>query len=149
MSKAFWKEKTLEQMNDSEWESLCDGCALCCLVKLEDEDSGDIAYTDVVCKYLNMDDCSCTDYKNRSVNVPECVSLNLERIQNFHWLPETCAYRLVSQGDDLPAWHHLITGEKATVHVYGPSVKDRAIVETQVHPDELQDRVLFWVDPKE
>jgi uncharacterized protein len=104
----FWKTKTLDQMNPEEWESLCDGCAKCCLVKLEDEDTGALAYTTLHCWFLDGKTCQCSDYANRRKYVPGCVQLTPAVVATVDWLPDSCAYRLVLAGKDLPDWHHLI-----------------------------------------
>lgn len=111
LSDHFWESKTLEKMNQTEWEALCDGCGLCCLNKLQDESTNEIAYTRVVCRYSDTQTGQCTDYANRSTNVPTCVQLTPELASEFHWLPTTCAYRLISEGKPLPSWHPLMTGD--------------------------------------
>lgn len=107
----FWETKTLDEMSQEEWESLCDGCGLCCLNKLQDEDTEEIVYTRVVCRYSNLETGQCSDYANRSVNVPTCVQLTKERVAEFDWLPDSCAYRLIYRGQPLPEWHPLVSGD--------------------------------------
>ena len=111
----FWEYKTLEQMSQQEWESLCDGCGLCCLTKLQDEETDEVVYTSVVCPYSEIDTGACKDYPNRSVNVPSCVQLTLERVSEFDWLPDSCAYRMIYRGQKLPDWHPLISGTRTTL----------------------------------
>jgi uncharacterized protein len=121
----FWKTKTLEQMSEVEWESLCDGCARCCLEKLEDEDTGKIYFTHVSCRLLDAGLCACRDYANRSEQVPDCVRLTPANVRTLNWLPPSCAYRLVAEGRDLFWWHPLISGDPNTVHEAGVSVRGR------------------------
>lgn len=141
----FWKTKSLEQMTNDEWESLCDGCARCCLIKLEDEDSHDIYFTNVVCKYLDQDKCQCTQYADRNSLVPSCVIVTPE-IAKEPWLPDTCAYRLLAEGKPLPHWHHLISGNAISVHEADISVRYCAVSEEYVHPDELVEHLIHWED---
>ncbi len=141
----FWENKTLTEMNRDEWESLCDGCGKCCLHKLEDEDSGEVYYTDVVCRYLDSQ-CQCQQYAQRTTLVPDCVQLRPENVDEFHWLPHTCAYRLVSEGKPLPAWHPLISGSRDTVHRAGISVKGRGISDELVDLDDMLDHIVHWVE---
>ena len=122
MSRPFWEEKPLEKMTRSEWESLCDGCGKCCLHKVEDEDSGDIYMTNVACKLLDLKTGRCSDYKNRRNHVPDCVRLTAKRAGRLTWLPDTCAYRLRADGQPLPAWHYLLSGDTEAVHKAGASV---------------------------
>lgn len=121
-NKPFWETKTLDEMTQAEWESLCDGCALCCLTKLQDDETDEIVYTSVVCRYSNTETGECSDYVNRSVNVPTCVQLTRERVAEFDWLPDSCAYRMIYRGQPLPEWHPLITGERASVKQAGVGI---------------------------
>jgi uncharacterized cysteine cluster protein YcgN (CxxCxxCC family) len=141
----FWDHKSLAEMDQQEWESLCDGCAKCCLHKLEDEDSGEVFYTKVVCRYMD-EQCRCTEYQQRNVLVPNCVWLKPEDVAEFHWLPQTCAYRLVAQGKPLPDWHHLVSGDANMVHEAGISIKGRALSEDYVHPDGFEEHIIHWVE---
>lgn len=140
----FWRAKTLEEMTREEWESLCDGCARCCLNKLEDIDSGRIVYTDVVCELLDGDTCRCTDYRNRSVRVPECITMTVEDVRTLTWLPSTCAYRLVREGRDLYPWHPLVSGDPESVHRAGVSVRGKTVSETDWPVESWEDRVVTW-----
>jgi uncharacterized cysteine cluster protein YcgN (CxxCxxCC family) len=141
----FWEHKSLTELDPQEWESLCDGCAKCCLHKLEDEDSGEVFYTKVVCRYMD-EQCRCSEYQQRNVLVPNCVWLKPEDVAEFHWLPQTCAYRLVAEGKPLPDWHHLISGDTNTVHEAGISIKGRALSEDYVHPDGFEEHIIHWVE---
>ncbi len=143
---AFWMRKQLHEMNREEWESLCDGCAKCCLHKLEDEDSGDVYYTKVVCRYLDEQHCRCTEYQDRNRLVPECVWLQPEDVAEFHWLPVTCAYRLIAEGQPLPEWHPLISGSADSVHQAGVSVRGRVLSDEFVHPDGMEEHIVHWVE---
>jgi len=125
----FWEDKTLAEMSRAEWESLCDACGKCCLHKLEDEDSGEVYYCNVVCKLFDMENTCCTDYPNRAVRVPDCVVLTVENIPQFGWMPKTCAYRLLSEGKPLPKWHPLLSGDRDSVYRAGHSVRDRVLLE--------------------
>jgi hypothetical protein len=140
----FWRTKTLHEMTPAEWESLCDGCARCCLLKLEDEDTGDIAHTDVACRLLDLDACRCTRYAERASLVPDCRVLDPERVARLAWLPSTCAYRRLDEGRGLPDWHPLVTGDPDSVHRAGISVRHRSLSETEVDTDELEDRIVSW-----
>ena len=141
--KCFWQEKTLSQMSVSEWESLCDGCARCCLHKLEDEDSGEIFFTRVACRLLDIDSCRCTRYADRCKQVADCLDLRSGFTQ-FHWLPSTCAYRLLSEGGELPPWHPLISGDPGTVRDAGITVSFFAISEDQAGDPAAH--VIEWLD---
>jgi hypothetical protein len=142
----FWEEKSLSEMNKEEWESLCDGCARCCLHKLEDEDTAEVHYTSVVCQYLDENKCQCTNYQDRHELVPECVWLTPETSGSFKWLPTTCAYRLLAEGKPLHHWHPLISGSRDSVEEAGISVKGKCISEEHVHPDSLEERIIHWVE---
>jgi uncharacterized cysteine cluster protein YcgN (CxxCxxCC family) len=125
MAEPFWKTKTLEEMTAAEWESLCDGCGKCCLSKLEDEDTSEIYFTSVGCRLFNQKTCRCKDYANRASIVSDCVQLTPENVRTIAWLPSTCAYRLVAEGRDLYPWHHLISGDKNSVHKAKVSARGR------------------------
>ena len=129
----FWRHKSLEEMSREEWESLCDGCARCCLIKLEDEKSGEIDYTDIACRLLDHGLCRCTKYAQRTTLVPDCVDLTPQSVRTLTWLPSTCAYRLLAEGEDLQWWHPLVSGDPDTVHIAGISVRGRIVSEGEGH----------------
>ncbi|MBT8084999.1 MAG: YcgN family cysteine cluster protein [Woeseia sp.] len=131
MSDAFWKLKSLAEMNQAEWESLCDGCALCCVQKLEDEDNGDIYFTDLACRLLDTASCRCSNYASRMKEVPDCLQLSASEPEMFRWLPASCAYRRLSEGKSLPEWHPLLTGDPESVHKAGISVRGKVVSETE------------------
>lgn len=140
----FWKTKRLDEMNQREWESLCDGCGLCCLNKLEDWDSGDVVFTSVACRLLDGESCQCKDYPNRQETVPECIQLTPQEVNDIPWLPPTCGYRLVRDGEDLYWWHPLVSGDPETVHQAGISARGRTVSEDHVHVDDFEDYVVDW-----
>ena len=129
--KPFWQEKSLADMSPKEWEQLCDGCARCCVLKEQDDETDEIFYTNIACRYLDQEKCRCTCYKNRKSIVPECISLSAAEMQHFAWLPSTCAYRLLHEGQGLPQWHPLITGDPASTMKAGMSVRNRVISESE------------------
>jgi uncharacterized cysteine cluster protein YcgN (CxxCxxCC family) len=141
---AFW-EKPLDQLTRVEWEQLCDGCGRCCLVKLEDEDTGTIHHAAVACRLLDQHSCRCGDYAGRKKIVPDCVRLTLKKLETIRWLPPTCAYLLRFQGKPLPPWHPLISGDPDSVHKAGVSVRDRVEAsETEVEEDDMPDFIRLW-----
>ncbi len=142
----FWKRKRLDEMTRDEWESLCDGCGKCCLLKLEDYDSGKVSYTDVACRGLNLHSCRCNFYENRKKEVPDCIVLRPAMVSRFKWLPKTCAYRLVAEGKDLAWWHPLVSGDPETVHQAGISVRGRACSEEGIDGDEIEDHIVKWTE---
>lgn len=147
MSKAdtpFWKQKTLARMSPEEWESLCDGCARCCVYRLEDEDTAEIHFTNVHCRLLDTSTGRCTDYRNRSVRVPDCVTITLKELENPYWLPKSCAYRLLAEGRDLPQWHPLVSGNPESVVEAGQRVCDRTINEDEA--DSLENHLVDWLE---
>ncbi|HEY1781763.1 MAG TPA: YcgN family cysteine cluster protein [Roseiarcus sp.] len=141
----FWRVKTLDEMNLAEWESLCDGCGRCCLVKLEDEDTSEIHFTDIGCRLLDGKTCRCLDYQRRHRLVPDCVKLTATVVRELGWLPVTCAYRLVAEGRDLYDWHPLRSGSPDSVHEAGVSVRGRvAASETDLAPEGWPSRIVKW-----
>lgn len=128
----FWQTKSLEQMSDSEWESVCDGCGQCCLNKLQDADTDEIYFTNVACNLLNIKSCQCRHYENRFDYEPDCIKLTRENLPTFSWLPRTCSYRLLAEGKDLPAWHPLRAGSAKAMHAERISVRHIAVRESEV-----------------
>lgn len=135
LAEAFW-EAPLETLDRAQWEALCDGCGKCCLLKLEDEDTGEIALTNVACRMLDRDSVKCSDYRRRHYYVPDCIRLTPRKLEQYKWLPESCAYRLRAAGQPLPDWHYLISGSRDTVHQAGQSVRGKVICETMAGPLE-------------
>jgi len=134
----------MAEMSPDEWESLCDSCGKCCCIRLEDEDTAQIYITDVACKLFNAQTCQCGDYPNRSKKVPDCVTLTPDNVAQLKWMPRTCAYRLVSEGKDLPEYHHLISGSRQTIHEVGMSVQDSVTSEILVTEEEQITRIVIW-----
>lgn len=142
----FWQQKSLKDMTQDEWESLCDGCARCCMIKLQDDETEAVHYTGMVCDLLQLSDCRCSDYPNRHVRVPDCVVLTPERASNFAWLPVSCAYRTLAEGRDLAWWHPLVSGDEASVVAAGISVLDRVVPQASVHASEHEEMLITWVE---
>lgn len=142
----FWEVKSLDEMSDTEWESLCDGCGRCCLHKLEDEDSGEVVFTRVSCKLLDTETCRCSDYGNRFEHVPDCLTIKPLDRQKLSWLPDTCAYRLLSEGRPLENWHPLVSGRADSVRDAGISMAHLCLNETYVPLEDLFTHVICWED---
>jgi uncharacterized cysteine cluster protein YcgN (CxxCxxCC family) len=141
----FWKQKPLEELNPAEWESLCDGCGRCCLVKLDDEESGEIHFTDVTCKLFNPNTCRCADYAHRRRRVHDCIKLTPDNVRTLSWLPPSCAYRLIAEGRDLAWWHPLVSGSQTSVHEAGVSVRGRVeLSEKEVQLADYPDHIVAW-----
>lgn len=129
-------------MSPTQWESLCDGCGRCCLEKLEDFFTSKISYTDVACGLLDMGTCRCAHYEERHRFMPDCVPLTPKNIAELRWMPSTCAYRILSEGKDLPDWHPLISGDLQTVFQAGISVKGRCTPANEA--GDLEDHIVDW-----
>lgn len=141
MTKRFWEEKPLSDLSDEEWEALCDGCGKCCLLKLEDEDTTEIVFTNLCCQYCDLNECSCTRYSERSKLVPDCLDLRPNFENCLPWLPSTCAYRLLAYGQPLASWHYLISGSRQTIHEAGVSIRSYAQSEISAGED-ITDHIL-------
>ncbi len=147
---AFWHTTALNDMTPEQWESLCDGCGLCCLHKLEDEDSGEVYYTDVACRLLDTstgaNSCRCTQYRERATEVENCLVLTPDNLTSYlPWLPASCAYQRLAQGEPLPDWHPLLTGDPASVHSAGISARGRCISEREVSEEDFEEHIVWWV----
>lgn len=147
----FWESYALEDLTDSEWEALCDGCGLCCLRKLQDEDSDEVFYTNVSCRLLDVDTCRCKNYADRFKYVSDCVDIRRDKL-DYATLPVTCAYRLTAQGAPLASWHPLNVSAQSgliasdQVHEVGISARGKVISEDHVREEELEDYIVDWVD---
>jgi uncharacterized cysteine cluster protein YcgN (CxxCxxCC family) len=145
VSEKFWQTTPLNALNEVQWESLCDNCGRCCLHKLEDEDTLEVHFTDVACQYLDEETCTCPHYKMRHQFVPDCLSIQPDWGAKFKWLPDTCAYRLLFEGKDLPAWHPLVSGEVNSVHLAGISVRGRTFKDNTVKEEDFFEHLITWV----
>lgn len=141
----FWQRKRLHEMNQAEWDALCDGCGQCCLQKLEDEDTGEVFHTELVCRYMNTDTCQCTVYAERQKKVPGCTVLTAGTIADYHWLPLTCAYRTLAEGRPLAEWHPLRSGDPDSVHRAGVSVRGKVMSEDKVPDTDWEEHIIHWV----
>ena len=146
-SNRFWEQKALHEMSRDEWESICDGCAKCCLTQLQDEDTEQLVFTNVACDLLNDNTCMCTDYENRSERVPSCVTMDAGNVEHAaEFAPPTCAYRLLIQGQPLPEWHHLVSGDRQTVHKSEKSVQGRVVFQKDIDEEAFEDYVVDWIE---
>lgn len=143
---SFWQEKSLLEMSQSEWESLCDGCARCCMIKLEDEETGDVYHTGLVCDLLDLESCRCSRYPERHELVPDCIEFDADLAATLRWLPTSCAYRRLAEGRGLASWHPLVSGRPESVHEAGISVRGRVLHAAGVHERDLEDHVVHWVE---
>jgi uncharacterized cysteine cluster protein YcgN (CxxCxxCC family) len=143
----FWQRKPLVDLTPAEWEALCDGCGRCCLHKLEDEDTGELYFTNVACRLLDLRTCRCREYARRVELIPDCLILSPSNLELFKQLPSTCAYRLLAEGRPLPDWHPLITGDVDSVHSAGISVRGKVVSEEYIHPEQLPEHMISWVVP--
>ena len=143
MKKKFWEKKKLHQLSKGEWEALCDGCGKCCLIKLEDEDTGKIEYTNIACKLLSKNNCRCLKYNERHNLVKDCIKLDYKNIDKIKWMPRTCAYKLILEGKKLPEWHHLVSGDYKRMHKTGNSVKGKVIREN--NSIDFENHIINWI----
>ena len=139
----YWERKPLAKLSKREWEALCDGCGKCCLNKLEDEDSQEVALTRIACRLFDDDTCRCGQYAIRHQFVPECIVLTPDNLdEHAYWMPMTCAYRLVWEGKPLYDWHPLISGNPDSVHHAGVSMRGRTIPEFEIPEEEWEDHII-------
>lgn len=139
----FWENIPMTKMTNKEWEALCDGCGKCCLNKLEDEDTGEVALTRVACRLLDDASCLCAHYENRHQFVPDCIVLKPETIEShMYWLPQTCGYRLIYEGNPLHDWHPLISGTAQSVHDAGISVQGGTVSEFDTPFEDWEDHII-------
>ena len=143
ISPDFWRKKPLNKLNSAEWEALCDGCAKCCLHRLEDADTREIYFTNVHCRLLDTETARCTDYANRSRRVPDCVTITLAELEDPYWLPSTCAYRLLAENKPLPDWHPLVSGNPWSVLQSGNGITGRTLCEDDA--DDLEHHIIDWI----
>ena len=144
MGNNFWETKNLIDMNENEWESLCDKCGKCCVIKLEDFDTQEVHYTNVSCKLLCEKSASCKNYENRKSIVPDCIILSPDNLKDLKWMPETCAYKLLNEGKELPYWHPLLSGNDKEIVNSGNSVKNRVTNENEIKIKNLPDYIFNW-----
>ncbi len=142
MSKKYWLTTALDDMTDKQWESLCDGCAQCCAHKLQDEDTEEIFYTNIVCQYLDTKQCRCGVYQDRHVHVPDCIKITPSNAKTLTWIPETCAYKRLANGKSLPKWHPLETGKADSAHQANMGITDKVISEADIDMDDLEDFIV-------
>jgi len=149
-SKPFWETRRLDQMTREQWESLCDGCGLCCLVRFEDEDTGQVVPTRVHCKLFDPVRCTCVDYANRREHVPDCIKLTPWNIEALKWMPKSCAYRRINEGRGLAAWHPLVSGDPESVHAAGVSVRGQTVSELALtEPEDALDfEAPEWIEER-
>ncbi len=145
-ARAFWNTKKLREMNTAEWEALCDGCGRCCLHKLEDIDTGLFYYTNVACRLLDTHSCRCSNYTERKRIVADCLRLSQSGEEQFAWLPASCAYRRLHDGQPLSWWHPLVSGNSETVHLAGISVRGRVVDEQQVSHERFEEYIVDWIE---
>ena len=143
----YWETVSLADMTAHQWEGLCDGCGKCCVLKLEDIDTGGIYYTDVSCRLLCTKTATCTNYAARKTHVPDCVILTPDKLEEVHWMPESCAYRRLHEGRALPDWHPLLTGDKEAMIAANHCVAGRVINEEQVTDDDMPEHLYDWDHP--
>ncbi|MEW6445463.1 MAG: YcgN family cysteine cluster protein [Pseudomonadota bacterium] len=147
MNPPWWRVTPLSELSADQWERLCDGCGICCLHKLEDEEDGTIYTTDLACELLDCATARCSDYDHRTQRVPECIVLRAEDVERFRWLPPSCAYRLVAEGRDLPEWHPLRSGDPDSALRSGHTVAGRCTPAREVPPEEIENHLMLWTPP--
>lgn len=139
----YWESKKIHELSQEEWEGLCDGCGKCCLQKLQDEDTDQVYFTSISCRFLDTHSCKCKVYEQRFEYLPECLSLTKDNLSSaLYWLPSTCAYKLVYEEKPLPSWHHLVSEDKEVIHLLNFSVRDKVTSELEVDVDDWEDFIV-------
>lgn len=141
----FWLTTPMEAMSHEQWESLCDGCGKCCRIQFLDDDDEMLMQTDVACRLLDTNSLRCKDYDSRLSQVPDCVQITPETLHEYYWLPDSCAYKVVARGEDLPSWHHLVSGDSQLIHQKGKSLQGMLVSEQDIPEDEIEDRIIAWL----
>ncbi|AOE49890.1 YcgN family cysteine cluster protein [Kangiella sediminilitoris] len=141
----FWLNTPMDKMTHQQWESLCDGCGKCCRIQFLDDSDTMLMQTDVGCHLLDTKTLRCTDYDNRLSKVPDCVQITPKTLDDYYWLPDSCAYKLVARGEDLPEWHHLVSGDPQLIHKKGESLHRKLVSERDLNPEEIEERIIAWV----
>jgi len=158
MTEKFWENTALAQMTEQQWESVCDGCAKCCLNKFIDDETvvepsptahfqeGEkIHYTNIACGLLNTKTCSCSQYSQRTKLVPSCVKLTKDNLDEIFFMPNSCSYRRLHEGRGLPSWHPLLNkGKKSAMHKAGMSVRGKIVFEQDVDLEHFEDYIALW-----
>lgn len=136
----FWKRFSLEELPRHEWEALCDGCGRCCLLKLEDEDTEEVSYTNIACRLFDDKTCRCGNYALRKQLVKGCVIVRPENLEQIvEWMPNSCAYRLLAEGRALPDWHPLISDDPDSVDAAGISMRGKTVAEFDIPEEDWPD----------
>lgn len=143
---SYWRHLSLREMSKKQWEDLCDGCGKCCLIKLEDEENMVTEFTNIACQLLDEKTCRCKNYSKRHQIVRDCIKLTPKKVEALSWLPNTCSYRLIHEGKDLPSWHHLKTGNYQSIHKADASVKNKIVSELDVNEDCWEDFIVDWIE---
>lgn len=141
----FWLTTPMHEMTHQQWESLCDGCGKCCRIQFLDDDDAMLMQTDVACRLLDTETLQCTDYHNRLNKVPDCVQITPDTLDDYYWLPDSCSYKVVARGEDLPRWHHLVSGDRQLIHKKGKSLYGQLVSESNLDPETIEDRIIAWI----
>ncbi len=138
----FWTKKSLLEMNEEEWEALCDGCGRCCYQKfIEGRGKREkLYYTRIACNLLDLNTGKCGDYFNRFKKQPDCTKLTKKNLADFAWLPKTCTYRLLYENQPLPHWHPLISKDSNSV------AKANILIQHGIHEKDVIDWFDFIID---
>lgn len=138
----FWELIPFKELNEEQWESICDGCCQCCAHKLLDDETEEVFKTNVVCRYLDTDACQCSVYPERQKLVPDCIKITPDNSSELVWFPDTCGYKLLANNKPLPQWHPLETGDPNSVKKAGATVTGKVICESRVDEADLEEFIV-------